>query len=45
MRFAPEPNAYLPNGHTESICLNFDLANDDVGLGQDRPDRLHEQID
>ena len=45
MQLAPEPSANLPIRHTESICLNFDLPNDYVGLGQAKLERLHEQID
>ena len=30
-RFPPEPNGYLPNGHAQSICLNFGIAQDYQG--------------
>lgn len=31
-RFPPEPNGYLHLGHVKSICLNFGIADEFVGL-------------
>ena len=45
MQLASEPSANLPIRHTESICLNFELANDYVGLCQANLARaLHQQV-
>jgi glutaminyl-tRNA synthetase len=30
-RFPPEPNGYLHVGHAKSICINFDIANENEG--------------